>query len=398
MKIAFIANNNIGSGLTGGDTIWVQLMKAWGRKDEVTLVGSEEAYDIARRKGLEDFPFIKTDTKNSASNLYTIAGLFLHYCRRLRKGMRNVREKSEFYAGNDAVYSVSDAYPDLFPAFFIKRKNPKTLWIAGYYLFVPHPFSKETPYTGRNWLRGALYWLMQLLSYRIVRRYADYVFVTSDPDVKHFVTSKRDKSKIIVVRGGVDITESEAYLSSGDIVPVEKRRFDACFLGRLHYQKGVIELTDIWRQVVNDKPDAKLAIIGDGPLEDEVKQKIKLLGLQSNIEMFGFLDGFPKIEVFKQSKMMLHPAIYDSGGMSAAEGMAWKLPGVAFDLEALRTYYPKGMQKAAKGDIQGFANLILRLLDDNQEYLSLAEEAHDLILMAWDWRSQSRRIYSQVFS
>ena len=43
--------------------------------------------------------------------------------------------------------------------------------------------------------------------------------------------------------------------------------------------------------------------------------------------------------------MVVHPAIFDSGGMAAAEAMAWGLPGVSFDLPALKTYYPQGMIK-----------------------------------------------------
>ena len=51
------------------------------------------------------------------------------------------------------------------------------------------------------------------------------------------------------------------------------------------------------------------------------------------------------LRIFKDSKIVLHAAIYDSGGMAACEAMACELPGVSFDLPALKTCYPKGMFK-----------------------------------------------------
>ena len=41
--------------------------------------------------------------------------------------------------------------------------------------------------------------------------------------------------------------------------------------------KGVLELVEIWRLVVNQRPKALLAIIGDGQLEHELKEKIRNL-------------------------------------------------------------------------------------------------------------------------
>jgi glycosyltransferase involved in cell wall biosynthesis len=215
--------------------------------------------------------------------------------------------------------------------------------------------------------------------------------------MQRFVTAQRPASKVIVVEGGVDVTESERYLQSGAVLPVERRKYDACFVGRFHYQKGVLELVDIWRKVVDRRSGARLAMIGEGPLCAELETRIADCGLQDHIEILGFLDGHPKFEVFKQSRIMVHPATYDSGGMAAAEGMAWGLPGVGFDLEALKTYYPKGMLKAAPGNTEEFACLILNLLNDSVRYEQQARAAHDYILEVWDWRKRAQRVYNAVF-
>jgi glycosyltransferase involved in cell wall biosynthesis len=396
--MVFLANNNIGAGLSGGDRIYTEFLRHWRDKLEMTLIGSEEAFSMAATRGVSGFRFIQSDARNARRNPYSLLGLLRHIARRLRRGLRAVKANWSAITEADTVYSISDAYPDCLMGAYVKwRRGPTVTWIAGYYLFVPHPFSADTPYKGRNWLRGALYWLMQIPSYHLVKRYADYVFVTSQPDVAPFVTPRRPASRVIVVQGGVDITESERHLQSPAVVPVEQRKYDACFVGRFHFQKGVLELVDIWKKVVARRKDARLAMIGEGSLQPEMEARIAALGLQEHIAILGFMDGAAKFEVFKQSRLMVHPATYDSGGMAAAEGMAWRLPAVSFDLEALKTYYPQGMLKAEPGNLDQFADLILRLLDDRTLYDQQARAAHQLIVEVWDWKKRAQRVYEAVF-
>jgi len=391
MKICFISNNTIGLGFSGGDRIFTELIKGWKNHATIQLMGAEEAILISKRNGV-DVEFLQVSEMNAHVRC-GIMGLFRHTYQRFKAGIQALKTFEWELKDVDVVYSVSDFYPDFYPAYLLKRRNPKITWIAGYYLFAPAPWAKDTPYKGLQRLRGLVYWLMQRPSYYLVKKYADKVFVTSEPDVKHFITSKRSREQIIVVQGGVDVTASEEYHRQG---AGGAKQYDACFIGRLHYQKGVLILIDIWKKVCEEKSDAKLAMIGDGPLEEEARTKIKALGLEQNIELLGFMDGEKKFEVFKQSKVMVHPATYDSGGMAAAEGMAWRLPGVSFDLEALKTYYPQGMVKIPCFEEQQFADAILRLLNDPSYYDEQAQLAHELILNVWDWKKRAENVWKAM--
>jgi glycosyltransferase involved in cell wall biosynthesis len=406
MKICFIANNNIGFGLSGGDRIFTELIKGWQTHAHIQLMGCQEAIDIAMRNQA-DVQFLKTAEANTHVRL-GIGGLLMHTYRRLKAGVNALKTFEQKLKDVDVVYSTSDFYPDFYPAYLMKRRNPKIIWIAGYYLFAPAPWAKVTPYKGLQRLRGLVYWLMQRPSSYLVNKYADKVFVTSEPDVNAFVNPCRAKEDVIVVQGGVDVTASEEFLrqSNGDdqqmvsppssLLPPPSKKYDACFMGRLHYQKGVLILVDIWKRVCEKKSDATLAMIGNGPLEEEARTKIKALGLERNIELLGFMDGEKKFDVFKQSKIMVHPATYDSGGMAAAEGMAWRLPGVSFDLEALKTYYPQGMVKIPCFDEQQFADAVLRLLNDPSYYDEQARLAHELILNVWDWKKRAENVWQAM--
>jgi len=389
-KIIFIANNNIGSTLSGGDRIFIEFLKNWQNKTEITVFASQETITLIKKYQVKNIKIIPTDSIANTSNNPSLSELFKHTLRRTKIGIKTIKQNEYLIKQADYIYSVSDFYPDFFPAFIAKTINPKIIWIAGFYLFIPYPFSRINPYKGKLRVKGALYWLMQIPSYLIGRFKADIFFITSKPDI-----SKFPNKKVIVIQGGVDTKPSEAFLKKNKLT--EKKKYDAVFIGRFHPQKGVLELIDIWKNVIKNKPNSKLIMIGNGSLEKQVKSKISKLKLKNNIKLIGFLDGPEKFKIFKQSKIVVHPAIYDSGGMAAAEAMAWGLPGVSFDLEALKTYYPKGMIKTKCFDLNKFSNNIISLLNDENKYQKLSKDARNLILEKWNWKRRCQTIYQQVF-
>ncbi|MFH1848098.1 MAG: glycosyltransferase family 4 protein, partial [Candidatus Omnitrophota bacterium] len=379
-KCLFIVNsiNSGDSGMSGGDRIYLELARRWKDRLQISILASAEAETMCRRQGLADIGIdirlISREMKIKESLSKT--ALLVKTLKKTVEGISFVIKNKELFKSADSMYSASDFYSDSIPAFLVKKFiNPKIKWIAGFYLFAPAPWTKDNPYRENDLLRGILYCLTQRPVYWLVKRCADHIFVTSQPDVAKFLTKKRGSSGVTVVLGGVDITEATECIENGGIIPAKERKYDACFIGRFHQQKGVLVLIDIWKKVAAQKPGALLAMIGNGPLEKEVSEKIAGLGLKENIQLMGFLEGKAANEVFKQSRVVLHPATFDSGGMASAGAMAWGLPGVSFDLESLRTYYPKGMVKAPLFDLDAFAGEVLRLLNDPEYYEGHAARA-----------------------
>ncbi|MBU1043327.1 MAG: glycosyltransferase [Candidatus Omnitrophica bacterium] len=389
----FIANNNIGdSGLSGGCRIFIELARYWKESINLKMIATEEAITVCKNYGLGDLVFYKSSNKLGFKNVFSLYAVFINLFKKLTNGIIFVLKNRVLFKNNPWVYSVSDFYPDLIPAFLIKLINPKIRWIAGYYLFAPAPWDKESPYKGKDAIRGFLYWISQRPTYWIVKNFADIVFVTSEPDRNKFVTKRRKENDIFVIRGGVNIEASTEYLNGKSIISIADRKYDCCFIGRFHQQKGVLVLMEIWKKVIAKLPKAKLAMIGNGPLEVDVQNKIDEYGLNQSVALFGFLDGDKKNDIFKQSKIVLHPATYDSGGMAAAEAMAWALPGISFDLEALKTYYPQGMIKVPKDDYNYFAEQIIKVLADPAYYRTISQEARDLIVNQWSWEKRAQLI------
>jgi glycosyltransferase involved in cell wall biosynthesis len=169
------------------------------------------------------------------------------------------------------------------------------------------------------------------------------------------------------------------------------KEYEAVFIGRLHPQKGVLELIDIWRLFTARHTEARLAIIGNGPLEQRLRTKIEQSNLGGRVDMLGFLDGLEKIRILKASRVIIHSSLYDSGGMAPLEAMSCGLPGVSYDLPDLSVYYPQGFLKTPCYDQEAFAANIALLLEDEELYRKLQAEALDWA-QKWDWNEAAGRL------
>jgi glycosyltransferase involved in cell wall biosynthesis len=197
------------------------------------------------------------------------------------------------------------------------------------------------------------------------------VFVTSEPDKKYFKNA-------VVVKGGVTLGEKVDG----------KGKYDAVFVGRLHYQKGVFNLIEIWKQL-SKKGNFRLAVIGQGVLESEFKKRIKCL----NIDFLGYKNGKEKYDVFKQSKVFIHPAIFDSGGMACAEAMAWGIPAVGYNLEAFKTYCAIITCENTRMIVENVYNLIT----DSEIWKHASNKAYEYIKDNWTWEKRAEEIWKELF-
>ena len=182
MTVHFFAINNIGVGLSGGDSIWINLAKRWS----ICVHGSRQALDTFGGSG-------ELVCNYEPKNKFSKWGIFTNTVVKLYKGVEYVIKNKNRFSNMDIIYSVSDFYPDFIPCLLLKLLKPKIRWVAGFYLFAPPPWSST--YRADR-LRGLGYWLSQRVSYPLIKRFADCVFVTSDIDKDKF-------PKTVVVRGGV---------------------------------------------------------------------------------------------------------------------------------------------------------------------------------------------------
>jgi glycosyltransferase involved in cell wall biosynthesis len=385
---AISRNLNTEKGLSGGDRIVIELTRRWKdqfKSFEIITCSSGKRIVTDYLSKQKNF---KVTTINTPSSFYS--NVLLLYLYKTVKGTLLILHRR--FDQNTFLFTSSDFLPDVIPALFAKIKNKKVYWIAGFYLFAPYPFSSDSPYKGvKMRIRGFLYYYTQKIAYFLIQRFADYVVACNEVDRKVFIKDGFPKKNICTIYGGVDVSEAD------QVHEPSRKKYEAVFMARFHPQKAPLVAAQIWLEFIKNNPQAKLAMIGNGPQEKEVKDFIRNNNLSENIDLIGFKDGIEKYKILKSAKIFLHTSVYETGGMAAAEGMAAGLPVVAFDHEGFDYCYPKGMVRVSPiGDTKKMAKKIQELMMNEKLYKKTRQDALDLVRSEWDWDSRARALLQKI--
>ena len=375
-----------GQGLSGSDRIFIEFARRWSRHTNVNIWVWKEGFKLCKRQHLS---VSNINYFVSSMKPWRNFGFFINYLARILEGIRVGLAINLDNQPSTIIYSASEFWMDSIPAFLLKLRFPKIKWIAAWYQTAPNPLTgfAEGERKNRYRLSSLFYWLMQAPIKPLINRFADFVLVNNDEERKQF-------SKALVVLGAVDLEGIKVWHSEFKNLP---KIYDSVFQGRFHPQKGVLELIDIWKIVVSKKTDARLVMIGDGPLMESAQCKVQSAKLENNVILKGYMfDGEEKYKIFSQSKLVLHPSFYDSGGMASAEAMAFGLPCIGFDLDSYKSYYPKGIIKVGIGNLEEFANVVISLLNDQLMRNRIGAEGLDMIKKNWSWDKRAKEIFNEI--
>jgi glycosyltransferase involved in cell wall biosynthesis len=373
--------------MSGGDRIALNLAKQWaasvGNVIIFTTLSGKQMFDNWISRGIT---YIVLD--NHLSKRRNLWAVLAFEARTLMKGV--IGSISEKVLSTPAiVYTPSHFWPDVITAIIVSRRITDARMIGTFYLFPPSPFSKSSPYKGRDFLNGLLYYLSQIGIVRLYRRFAKMIWVTNDYDKESMSRLLNSRNiPILAIKGGID-WPSQAKSENSDT------RFAAVFIGRLHPQKGVEELIEVWKLVVDQRPQLKLAIIGDGPLENKIQSMIEHYDLTTSVTLFGFLDGESKYDIIRKSRVVFYMSSVEIVAMAPIEAMALGLPCVAVSIPGRARYFPRGTLLTQLGNPLSTVDAFFRLLDDHLLYDTLSREAIDLA-EEWRWESWGRDLAQEA--
>ena len=99
------------------------------------------------------------------------------------------------------------------------------------------------------------------------------------------------------------------------------------FLGGLKARKNPFLLIDIWRDVVHERPEARLVVAGAGPLLDALRARAASLP-QDSIIFTGYVPEAEKVDYFNLADVLVFPSALEGFGFSVAEAMSCEIPVV----------------------------------------------------------------------
>ncbi len=185
------------------------------------------------------------------------------------------------------------------------------------------------------------------------------------------------KEKIVVVANGVD----PLSYSFSD----KKNPNSLIFIGRLAKLKGVEKLIEVVAEIKKEFPQIILHIGGDGPKYLEIKNKIKELGVENNVIMYGYVGEKEKIDLLKISAVYLSASQLEGFGIPLIEAMASGCVPVVSNIYAHQFIFQDRKVGYLIKNNKEMVEKTIELLKNDPKRLLLAKEGRILVEEKWSW-------------
>lgn len=268
----------------------------------------------------------------------------------------------------DAVYASNFVIFDVYPAWIIARRQRAALVVKLQHVLHLQP--------KRRGFLDKLFLQTERWTAHIANRHADLTMCLSEVVGADYQDLERrlglHPSKVIQAGCGLDFSEIDA-------TPPQEKRYEAVFLGRMHQQKGVFELPEVWAQVVANLPSARLAVIGEGPHRARTQRLFEEKGLAENVVFFGGVPEKRKNALLAASKMGLSLSYEEGWGLSVTEYLAAGLPVIAYDLPVFRSVFPQQLDLVKPGDTTAVADRLISLLQNPARQKEIGEQGRRFV-------------------
>lgn len=121
---------------------------------------------------------------------------------------------------------------------------------------------------------------------------------------------KRFEAKIKVIPMGVYTKDFVCHSKKNVLLPPK----EILFVGRLAEKKGVFYLLNAMPIIIKKIPNVTLRIVGDGPLEKDLKVLTKKLKIENSVNFVGFQTGEDKIQSLIHTDLLVVPSIQTNEG------------------------------------------------------------------------------------
>jgi glycosyltransferase involved in cell wall biosynthesis len=273
-------------------------------------------------------------------------------------------------------------------------------WLAGIPVVVHTPHG-HVFYGYYGWFLSTLFCYAE----RLLARLTDRIVTLTDRGAQEHVQNKiAGPLKFVTIQGGIDL----AQVRSVQVDPAVKRKELGLppegpiigTVGRLVPIKGHTWLLRAVPRVLAEFPQVCVVLIGDGPMQDELKELAAELGISPHVVFLGTRPDIP--ECLAALDLFVLPSLNEGMGRVLLEAMAVGCPVVATRVGGIPDIVVDGTTGllVSPRDDRALAEAILTLLRDRSQRASYGEAARRQVDARFDVKTMVRnieRLYDEVW-
>ncbi len=212
-------------------------------------------------------------------------------------------------------------------------------------------------------------------------------------------------SKVHVIPYGFDF----GRLTAVDTAAIDRARrelrtsegFGAAIVGRLSPEKNHILLLRAWRLVLERQPNARLLVVGDGPLRPELERYSAELGTASAVVFTGWRED--AAAVMGACDVIIHPGVTEAFQQVVVEALAQAKPLVATQVGMVGEHLRDGEHYMAvvADDPRSIAVAIEAIASRPHEARAMGERGRALVRARFDIATMVRRyeaLYAELLA
>jgi glycosyltransferase involved in cell wall biosynthesis len=191
---------------------------------------------------------------------------------------------------------------------------------------------------------------------RALLKRARRIICVSEDVAVHVRRLGASPGKVTVIPNGVDATRYVPGIGSGAAEPV------VICVGRLIFNKGQQVLLEALAKLHDEAVSFRLLLVGDGPMEQQLRRQAAELGIESVVEFAGARDDVA--ELLKRADIFVRPSFTEGMSLAVLEAMSAALPVVATDVAGSRELIRPGVDGliVPPGDVPALAQALRAML------------------------------------
>jgi glycosyltransferase involved in cell wall biosynthesis len=177
-------------------------------------------------------------------------------------------------------------------------------------------------------------------------------------------------ARLIVVPVGVSDTYSiredpVADCTAAQLIASPAGATELLHVGSTIGRKRIDVLLEVFAAARRRHAGLRLVRVG-GPFTAEQTQRVRELGLQSSIAELPSLDERTLAAVYRRAAIVVQPSAREGFGLPIVEAMSCGTPVLASDIPALREVGADAAAFCAVGDVDAWADAVVKMLDERQ--------------------------------